>query len=121
MDRKELLLKLCKELAKVIEVFYSEEDVGIKAFLGEMLATYGSVLSNIGWTLTWASEELQAKVFEIIEDAFRKQEDHRLKCRLEEWLRWKISDVVAEALQDEEGQGETRPTQKEPEIEELLF
>jgi hypothetical protein len=41
-----------------------------------------------------------------------------LKCRLEEWLRWKISDVVAEALQDEEGQEETKQT---PIIDELPF
>jgi len=121
MDRKELLLRLCQKLAKAIDAFYSEEDVGMRAFLGEILATYGSVFSNIGWTLTWASEELQDKVFEIIEDAFKRHDDHRLKCRLEEWLRFKISDVVAEALRSEEEQKETRKTQPEPESQELPF
>jgi signal transduction histidine kinase len=117
MDKRDLLLRLCEELTQAVDYLYGE-DVELKGYLGEVLATYGSVLLNIGWTLTWASKELQDKVFEIIEDAFRKQEEHRLKCRLEEWLRWKISDVVAEALQDEEGQKETEQTQI---IEELPF
>jgi len=97
MDRKELLLKLCDELKRAIEIFYSEDDTGLRAFIGEVLGRYSSVLSDIGWVLIWESKEIQAKMFEIIEDAFRKQEDHRLKCRLEEWLRWKISEVVDEA------------------------
>jgi len=97
MDRKELLLKLCDELKRAIEIFYSEDDTGLRAFIGEVLGRYGSIFSNIGWVLIWESKEIQAKMFEIIEDAFRKQEDHRLKCRLEEWLRWKISEVVDEA------------------------
>jgi hypothetical protein len=94
MDRKELLLKLCEELTKTVEIFYSE-DTGLRAFIGEVLGRYGSIFSNIGYVLIWESKEIQDKVFEIIEDAFKKHEEHKL-CRLEEWLRWKISEVVDE-------------------------
>jgi len=117
MDRKELLLRLCERIAKAIDVFYEEDDWS-KAVLGEVLATYGRVLADIGWILTWANEEAQNRVFEIIEDAFKRR--HLLKCRLEEWLRIKISDVVDEVLRDEEEQKKTRQTQ-EAESEELPF
>jgi len=121
MDKRELLLKLCEELKESVNYLYGE-DAGLKGYLGEVLSRYGSVFSNIGYILTWASEEIQSKVFEIIEDAFRKQEEHRLKCRLEEWLRWKISDLVAEVLQDEEGQEETEQAKPESqELQELPF
>jgi hypothetical protein len=96
MDRKELLLKLCEELTKTVEIFYSEE-TGLRAFIGEVLIRYANLLSDIGHALIWANKETQDKVFEIIEDAFRKQEEHRLKCRLEEWLAWKVSEAVDEA------------------------
>jgi hypothetical protein len=108
MDRKELLLKLCKELTETVEIFYSE-----RAFLGEVLVRYASVLSDIGYTLTWADEKTQDKVFKIIEDAFKKK--YRLKCRLEEWLSWKISEIVNEALNEE------KPKQTETRSEELPF
>jgi hypothetical protein len=117
MDRKGLLLKLCERIAWVIDVHYYEDDWS-KAVLGEVLATYGRVLADIGWLLTWANEEAQNKVFEIIEDAFKRE--HLLKCRLEEWLRIKIKDVVNEVLWDEEEQKETKQTQK-AESEELPF
>jgi hypothetical protein len=117
MDRKELLLKLCQKLYDEVDYLYGE-DAGLKAFLGEVLGRYGSVLSNIGWVLTWASEEVQDKVFEVIEEAFRLHEQHRLKCRLEEWLRWKISEVVDEALHSEE-EKEYQPPK--PETDELPF
>jgi len=94
MDRKELLLKLCDELKRAIEIFYSEDDTGLRAFIGEVLGRYSSVLSDIGHALIWANKETRDKVFEIIEDALKKHEEHKLKCRLEEWLRWKISEVV---------------------------
>jgi hypothetical protein len=118
MDRKELLLKLCQKLYDAVDYFYHEDDAGIKAFLGEVLGRYGSVLSNIGWVLTWANEEVQDKVFEVIEEAFRLHEQHKLKCRLEEWLRWKISDVVDEALRSEE---ETEYQPPKTETDELPF
>jgi len=111
MDRKELLLKLCEELTKAVDYFYHEEDAGLKAHLGEVLGRYGSLLANIGWAITWASEEVQDKVFEVIEDAFRRQEQHRLKCRMEEWLSWKVGEIVEEALEDKEGEREIQQTQ----------
>jgi hypothetical protein len=116
MDRKELLLKLCQKLYDAVEYFYHEEDAGLKAFVGEVLGAYGSVLSDIGWVITWANEEVQDKVFEVIEEAFKLHEQHRLKCRLEEWLRWKLSDVVDEALHSEE-EKEYQP----PQTDELPF
>jgi hypothetical protein len=103
MDRKELLLKLCEELTKAVDYFYHEDDAGLKAFLGEVLGRYGSVLADIGWVITWADEEVQDKVFEVIEDAFRRK--HLLKCRLEEWLSWKVGEIVEEALEDREEEG----------------
>jgi hypothetical protein len=120
MDRKELLLKLCQKLYDAVGYFYHEEDAGLKAFVGEVLGAYGSVLSDIGWVITWANEEVQDKVFEVIEEAFKLHEQHRLKCRLEEWLRWKLSDVVAEALRGEE-ETEHQQNQTTPETDELPF
>jgi hypothetical protein len=109
-DRKALLLKLCEELTKAVEYFYHEEDAGLKAHLGEVLGRYGSLLSDISWAITWEGEEVQNKMFEILEDAFRRQEQHRLKCRLEEWLSWKVKEIVDEALEDKE---EGRENQQE--------
>ncbi len=107
-DRKELLLQLCKELTKAVEYFYHEEDAGLKAHLGEVLGRYGSLLSNIGWVITWADEEVQEKAFKVIEDAFTRK--HMLKCRLEEWLSWKVGEIVDEALEGEEEEKETKKT-----------
>jgi len=98
MDRRELLLKLCEELTKAVEYFYHEDDVGLKAHLGEVLVRYGNLLANIGWAITWASEEVQDKVFEVIEDGLKKR--HLLKCRVEEWLSWKVREIVDEAFED---------------------
>ena len=109
MDRKELLLRLCEEIAKAVEYFYDEEDAGLKAFLGEVLGRYGSLLANIGWAITWADEEVQDKVFEVIEDAFRRKHLLKLKCRLEEWLSWKVGEIVEEALEDREEEKEAKP------------
>jgi hypothetical protein len=119
-DRKELLLKLCEELTKAVEYFYHEEDAGLKAHLGEVLGRYASVLSNIGWAITWADEEVQERVFKVIEDAFRKQEEHRLKCRLEEWLSWKVSEAVEEVLEDREEEEGKQQTET-PTTDELPF
>jgi len=109
MDRKELLLRLCEELTKAVEYFYHEEDAGMKAFVGEVLGRYGSLFSNIGWAITWADEDVQERVFKIIEDALERK--HMLKCRLEEWLSWKVREAVDEALEDK---GEERETQQTP-------
>jgi hypothetical protein len=108
--RKELLLRLCEKLTKAVDYFY-EENAGSKAFLGEVLGRYGSLLGNIGWAITWASEEVQAEVFRVLEEGFKLAEDHRLKCRLEEWLSWKVREVVDTALEDTEGERETQQTQ----------
>jgi len=118
MVRKELLLKLCEEITKAVEYLYGEE-AWSKAHLGEVLGRYGSLLSNIGWAITWADEEVQDKVFRVIEEAFRKHEEHRLKCRLEEWLSWKVGEVVESALEDKEEEKETQ--QPQPPTDELPF
>jgi hypothetical protein len=110
MDRKELLLRLCEELTKAVEYLYGE-DAGLKAHLGEVLGRYGSLLGNIGWAITWADEEVQDKVFRVIEEAFRKHEEHRLKCRLEEWLSWKVGEVIESAFEDKGEEKETQQTQ----------
>jgi hypothetical protein len=109
MEKKELLLKLCEELTKAVEFLYHEDDAGLKAHLGEVLGRYGSLLSNIGWAITWADEEVQDKVFEVIEDALKRK--HLLKCRLEEWLSWKVREVVDEAMEDREEEKEIQLTQ----------
>ncbi len=116
MGRKELLLRLCEELTKAVEEFYHEDDAGLKAHLGEVLGRYGSLLSNIGWVITWADEEVQERAFKVIEDAFKRR--HLLKCRLEEWLSWKVGEVVEEALRGEEETETQTPT---PEKDELPF
>ncbi len=118
MDRKELLLRLCQKLYDAVDYLYHEEDAGLKAYLGEVLSRYGSVLADIGWVLTWADEDVQEKVFKVIEEAFRLNEQYRLKCRLEEWLRWKVGEVVEEALRGEEETETQTPT---PEKDELPF
>jgi len=105
--RKELLLRLCKELTSAVEYLYHEDDVGLKAHLGEVLVRYGSLFSSLGWAITWASEDVQDKVFRVIEDALKKR--HLLKCRLEEWLSWKVREIVDEALEDN---GEEKETQQ---------
>jgi hypothetical protein len=123
MDKKALLLKLCEELTKTVDYLYGE-DAGLKAHLGEVLNRYASVLSNIGWAITWASEEVQNKVFEVIEDAFRRHEQHRLKCRLEEWLSWKVSKIVDEVMRDREEKTGTQQAQTQTptsETDELPF
>jgi hypothetical protein len=120
MDRKELLLRLCEELTKAVECLYGEDAMS-KAHLGEVLGRYGSLLANIGWAITWASEDVQDKVFEVIEDGFRRHEEHRLKCRLEEWLSWKVGEVVETALEDKEEEKETQQTQAQPTEGELPF
>jgi hypothetical protein len=85
-----------------VDYFYGE-DAGLEAFLGEVLGRYGSVLADIGWVITWADEEVQDKMFKVIEDAFKRK--HLLKCRLEEWLSWKVGEIVEEALEDREEEG----------------
>ncbi len=117
MDRKAILLKLCEELTKAVECFYHEDDAGLKAHLGEVLGRYGSLLSNIGWVITWADEEVQDRVFRVIEDAFKRRP--MLKCRLEEWLSWKVGEVVDEALEDKGEEEETLQTQTQ--ADELPF
>ena len=109
MDKKEILLKLCEELTKAVEYFYYEEDAGLKAHLGEVLGRYGSLLADIGWAITWANEDVQEKVFKVIEDGFKGR--HLLKCRLEEWLSWKVRDIVESALEDKGEEKETLQTQ----------
>ncbi len=108
IGRKELLLRLCEELTQAVEEFYHEEDAGLKAHLGEVLGRYGSLLSNIGWVITWADEEVQEKVFKVIEDGFKRR--HLLKCRLEEWLSWKVREIVDEVFEDKEEEKETQQT-----------
>ena len=119
MDKKELLLKLCEELTKAVEEFYHEDDAGLKAFVGEVLGRYGRLLSDIGWVITWASEDVQEKTFRVIEDALERK--HLLKCRLEEWLSWKVGEIVDEVLEDKEGEKETQQTQTQPTEGELPF
>jgi hypothetical protein len=110
-DRRKLLLRLCRELTSAVEFLYYEDDAGLKAHFGEVLGRYGSLLANIGWAITWASEDVQDKAFRVIEEAFRKHEEHRLKCRLEEWLSWKVGEVVDEAFEDKGEERETQQTQ----------
>jgi hypothetical protein len=117
MEKKELLLRLCEELTKAVEYFYHEEDAGLKAHLGEVLGRYASLLGNIGWVITWASEDVQDKVFSVIEDALKRK--HLLKCRLEEWLSWKVGEVIESAFEDKEEEKEAQQTQTE--MEELPF
>jgi hypothetical protein len=43
---------------------------------------------------------VQDRVFKVIEDALKRK--HQLKCRLEEWLSWKVREIVDEAFEDRE-------------------
>jgi hypothetical protein len=117
--RKAILLKLCKELTEAIEYLYHEDDVGLKAYLGEVMVRYGSLLSNIGWAITWANEEVQDEVFKVIEDGFKRK--HMLKCRLEEWLSWKVGEVVDSVFEDRREEKETQQTQTQKPTDELPF
>ena len=116
MERKQLLLKLCEEIDKAVDYLYGE-DAGSKAHLGEVLGRYASVLSNVGWVITWADEDVQERVFKVIEDAFKRR--HLLKCRLEEWLSWKVGEIVEETLEDREEEKETQQAQTQ--TDELPF
>jgi hypothetical protein len=109
--KKTLLLWLCKEITKAVEYLYDEENAGLKAHLGEVLGRWASVLANVGWAITWADKEVQDKVFEVIDEAYWKHDANRLKCSLEEWLSWKVREVVDSALEDTEGERETQQTQ----------
>jgi hypothetical protein len=91
MDRKELLLKLCKELYDAVEYLYHEEDSGLQGHLGDRLIWFGNMLSKVGWILTWGEEEDKEKMFKMIEDAFKNS--HMLKCSLEQWLYFKLQEV----------------------------
>ena len=119
MDRKDLLLKLCDNLAKAIDYLYDDENDINQAFVGEVLAVYGSLFINLGWVLTWGSDELKNNAFKIIEDAFKKK--HLLRCRLEEYLRFKISNLVDEALNSPEEQKEEKTQKTQTDPDELPF
>jgi hypothetical protein len=119
MDRKALLLRLCEELTQAVEYFYHEEDAGLKAHLGEVLGRYGSLFSLLGWVITWANEEVRGEVFRVIENAVKRK--HLLKCRLEEWLSWKVREIVDSALEDREEEKENQQDQAQPPEGELPF
>jgi hypothetical protein len=52
---------------------------------------------------------VQDRVFKVIEDALKRK--HLLKCRLEEWLSWKVREIVDEAFEDREEEREAQLTQ----------
>jgi hypothetical protein len=101
--RKTLLLQLIEHLTRGVQRL-SDSDPS----LGKLLFIYGKVLSDIGWAIAWGSIELKEKVIEIVDDTLRMQEEGKLKCKLEEWLRWKIGEVVAPAMKEMEGQMERK-------------
>jgi len=102
--RETLLLQLIERLTRGVRYFSYDNPS-----LGELLFIYGKVLSDIGWAIAWGSIELQEKVVEIIEDTLRMEEEGKLKCSLEEWLRWRIGEVVGEAMKEMEEQTEKEP------------
>jgi len=124
MDRKELLLHLCKELYETVEHFYHEDSVGLVAHVGESLTWFGGVFSKIGWILLWGEEQDKEKMFEVIKDTIEKIRDHKVNSSLEQWLYFKLLDVEEEIdkrmfPQEKEEQNPEPQTQKE--TDELPF
>jgi len=91
MDRKELLLRLCKEFYDVVDYLYGD---GLYAHLGERLMWFGNMLSKVGWILVWGEEQDREKMFRVIEDTFQRK--HMLRCSWEEWLDFKLRDIEEE-------------------------
>jgi hypothetical protein len=120
MDRKELLLRLFKEFHDVVDYLYGD---GLYAHLGERLMWFGSMLSKVGWILVWGEKQDREKMFKVIEDTLQRK--HKLKCSWEEWLCFKLRDVVekidrrAYSEEREEQNPELPQTQKE--TDELPF
>jgi hypothetical protein len=123
MDRKELLLELCKELYDTVNYLYGE-DAGLKAHLGESLSWFGGVFSKIGWILTWGEEQDREKMFKVIEDTIEEIRSHKVNSSLEQWLYFKLLEIEKEIdkrmfPQEEEEQNE--PPQPQTETDELPF
>jgi hypothetical protein len=121
MDRKELLLRLCKEFYDVVDYLYGDSG-GLYAHLGERLMWFGSMFSKVGWILVWGEEQDREKMFKVIEDTFQRK--HMLRCSWEEWLDFKLRDIEEEIdkrmFPQEEEQNQKEPPQT-PETDELPF
>ena len=122
MDRKELLLKLCQKLYDAVDYLYGDSS-GLRAHTGESLMWFGSVLSKIGWILTWGEEQDREKMFKVIEDTLQRK--HMLKCSVEEWLYFKLQDIEDEIDKqihpEEEKEPNPKPPQPQTETDELPF
>jgi hypothetical protein len=121
MDRKELLLRLCKEFYDVVDYLYGDSG-GLYAHLGERLMWFGSMLSKIGWILVWGEEQDREKMFKVIEDTFQRK--HMLRCSWEEWLDFKLRDIEEEIdkrMYPEEREEPNPEPQAQKETDELPF
>jgi hypothetical protein len=119
MDRKELLLRLCKEFYDVVDYLYGD---GLYAHLGERLMWFGSMFSKVGWILVWGEEQDREKMFKVIEDTFQRK--HMLRCSWEEWLDFKLRDIEEEIdkrMYPEEREEPNPEPQTQKETDELPF
>ena len=91
MDRKELLLRLCRELTERVENLYRECE---------------EVLRDAGGIAPWVGRDVEEMLLGIIDAGFRALEESRLKE-----LSWEIRRIAEEIMQDKEEGKENREGQ----------
>ncbi len=82
MDRKELLLQLCRELTEEVEKLYRD---------------CGEVLKHAGGLAPWVRRDVEEMLLGIIDWGFRNLEESRVKE-----LSWKIREIAEEIIQGKE-------------------
>jgi hypothetical protein len=91
MDKKELLVRLCRELTERVEYLYKE--------------CKGALL-DVGGIAQWVSREYEEELLWSIQRGHRALENSRLKE-----LSWEIRRIVEEIMQDKEEGKENREGQ----------
>jgi hypothetical protein len=115
---KDLLLRLFREFQAVVDYLYGD---GLHAHLGERLMWFGGVLSKVGWILVWGEEQDREEMFKVIGDTLQRK--HMLRCSWDEWLYFKLGDVVEKIDRRaySEEKEEPNPELPQKETDELPF
>ncbi len=82
MDRKELLLQLCRELTEEVENLYRR---------------WGNVLKHAGGIAPWVSRDVEEMLLGVIDYGYTVMEESRVKE-----LSWRIREIVEEMMQEDE-------------------